>query len=69
MTKNVGSADRIVRILLAIVFGVLIFTGEVTGTFAIILGILGVVLLVTSVVSFCPLYFISKMSTLKDSSK
>jgi hypothetical protein len=69
MTKNVGSADRIVRVLLAIVFGLLIFTGNVTGTLAVILGILAVVLLGTSAVSFCPLYSIMKLSTSKDSPK
>ena len=65
MTKNVGTADRIIRTLLAIVFGILIFTGEVSGTLAIILGVLGVVLLGTSIVSFCPLYLVGKLSTLK----
>ena len=69
MTKNVGPADRIVRTLLAIVLGILIFTGEVTGTLAIVLGVLAVVLLATSVVSFCPLYFIGKLSTAKDGAR
>jgi hypothetical protein len=69
MTKNVGSADRIVRTLLAIVFGVLIFTGNVTGTLAIILGVLAVVLLATSAVSFCPLYLVGKISTGRDAGK
>lgn len=69
MTKNVGPADRIVRTLLAIVLGVLIFTGEVSGTLAIVLGVLAVVLLATSAVSFCPLYVVGKLSTLKDGGK
>lgn len=69
MTKNVGSADKIIRTLLAIVLGLLIFTGNVTGTFAIILGILAVILLGTSLVSFCPLYTIVKVSTAKDAPK
>ncbi len=69
MIKNVGSADRIVRTLLAIVFGILIFTGEVTGAFALVLGILAVVLLATSVIRFCPLYFIGKISTAKEQAK
>lgn len=69
MTKNVGSADKIVRTLLAIVFGILIFTGEVTGALAIVLGVLAVVLLATSAVSFCPLYLIGNMSTAKDGVK
>jgi hypothetical protein len=69
MKKNVGSADRIVRTLLAIVFGILIFTGEVTGTLAIVLGVLAVVLLATSIVSFCPLYLVGKLSTVRDAGK
>ncbi len=69
MTKNVGSADRIVRTLLAIVLGILVFTGEVTGTLAIVLGVLAVVLLATSTMSFCPLYAIGKMSTAKGGAK
>lgn len=69
MKSNVGSADRIVRTLLAIVFGILIFTGEVTGIVAIILGVLAVVLLATSVIKFCPLYYIGKISTAKEQTK
>ena len=69
MTKNVGPADRIVRTLLAMVFGVLIFTGQVTGTLAIVLGVLAVVLIATSAVSFCPLYTVGKISTAKGGEK
>lgn len=56
MKPNMGSADRIVRVLLAVVFSILYFTGTVTGTFGVVLLILGGVFLLTSVVSFCPLY-------------
>jgi hypothetical protein len=62
-----GSADKIIRVLLAIIFAILIFTGTVTGALAIILGIFGVVFLVTSFMSFCPLYLPIKFSTLKKS--
>jgi hypothetical protein len=65
MKKNMGTADRVTRILLAIVFGVLYFTNVVTGTFGIILLILGIVFLLTSVVSFCPLYLPLGLSTCK----
>jgi hypothetical protein len=67
MKKNMGSADKIIRVLLAIIFAILIFTGTVTGVLAIILGIFGVVFLVTSFMSFCPLYLPIKFSTLKKS--
>ena len=69
MTKNIGSADRIIRTLLAIVFGILILTGQVEGTLAIILGIIAVVLLLTSAVSVCPLYMLLKTSTAKQAAR
>ena len=56
MNKNMGSTDRIVRIIVAIAFGLLYFTNTVTGTFGIVLLVLGIVFLLTSIVSFCPLY-------------
>jgi len=56
MTKNMGKVDRILRVLLAIVVGVLYVTNVISGTLAIILGIFAVVFLATSAVSYCPLY-------------
>lgn len=56
MKKNMGIADRVIRIILAIVVAVLIYMGTLTGTAAIILGILAGVFLLTSLVGFCPLY-------------
>jgi hypothetical protein len=56
MKKNMGGADRIIRVLIAVAIGVLYFTNVITGTLAIILLILGAVFLLTSVVGFCPLY-------------
>ncbi len=63
MTKNMGTVDRIVRVALAIVIAILYFTGAISGTVAIILGILAVVFLATSFISFCPLYAPFKIST------
>ena len=65
MKKNMGSADKMIRIILAVVFSVLYFTGTVTGTLGIVLLVLGGVFLLTSVVSFCPLYTILGISTCK----
>lgn len=56
MKKNMGSADRIIRIILAVLFAVLFFGGFITGTFGLVLVILGGVFLLTSLFSFCPLY-------------
>ena len=63
LNKNMGTVDRIIRIALALVFMGLIVTGTVSGVLAIILGIVAAVFAVTSVVSFCPLYFLTKLST------
>lgn len=65
MKKNVGSPDRIVRILFAVVVAILYFTNVIAGTLAIILGLIGLVLLVTALVGTCPIYLALKMSTNK----
>lgn len=67
MKKNMGSTDKIVRVILAIVFGVLYFTNTVTGTLGIVLLVLGIVFLLTSFMSFCPLYLPFGISTCKTS--
>ena len=66
MTANMGNIDRIIRVALAIIFAVLYFSGTVTGTIGIILLVLGGIFLVTSLLSFCPLYLPFKFSTRKE---
>ena len=65
MKKNMGSTDKVIRIILAVVFSGLYFTGTVTGTPGIILLLLGGVFLFTSFLSFCPLYTILGINTCK----
>jgi hypothetical protein len=65
MTKNLGTADRIVRFVIALVVAILYFTNVITGVLAIILGVLAVVLLATAAVGFCPLYAPFNFSTAK----
>lgn len=65
MKKNMGNADKIIRTLIAAVIAVLYFTNVITGTLGIILLILAGVFLVTSFVSFCPLYAPFGISTCK----
>lgn len=60
-----GSTDRIIRVVLAVVVAILYFTNLISGTAAIILGILAIVFLLTSAVGFCPLYAPFKFSTKK----
>ena len=67
MKKNMGMADRIIRTLLAVIVAILYFTGQITGAAAIILGVFAVVFLLTSLMSFCPLYVPLKLSTTKKS--
>ena len=68
MKKNMGSADRILRVLVAAVISVLYFTGVISGTLGIVLLVLGGVFLLTSFVSFCPLYAPFGLSTCKTKS-
>ncbi len=63
MKKNMGTVDRIIRVAVAVVIGILYFTNQITGIAAIILGILAVVFLLTSAVSTCPLYLPLGLST------
>jgi hypothetical protein len=67
MKKNMGSTDRIIRVLVAVLLGVLISAGQIAGVTAIILGILAIIFLLTSAVGFCPLYVPLRRSTLKKS--
>ena len=63
MKANMGTIDRVIRVLLAAVFAYLYFSGTVAGTFGLILVILGGVFLLTSIVAFCPLYTLVGIST------
>ena len=65
MQKNMGTADRTIRALLAVAVGVLYFLNGNSGTLAIVLGVYAVVFLLTSFVSFCPAYLPFKLSTRK----
>ena len=65
MKKNIGTTDKTLRIVIAIIIGVLYFTNVISGTLAIILGVLAIVFIATSLISFCPLYLPFNMSTCK----
>jgi hypothetical protein len=65
MEKNMGTADRVIRILLTIVVAILYVMGSITGVAAIILGIFAFIFLVTSAIGFCPLYAPFKISTIR----
>lgn len=69
MKKNMGNADRIIRILIAVVIGILYFTGLISGTTALILLLLSVVFVLTGIIGFCPLYAPFRFSTIFKKSK
>lgn len=63
MKKNMGTLDRLLRILVALVIGYLWWTGVISGTLAAILAIVAIVFVLTSAISFCPLYRPFELST------
>ncbi|MFF5380834.1 YgaP family membrane protein [Pedobacter suwonensis] len=63
MRKNMGNLDKGLRIALAIGVGVLYYMGIISGTAAIILLVISVILIATSFMSFCPLYLPFGIST------
>lgn len=60
-----GAIDKVIRVLIAIVFSVLYFTGTVSGTLGYVLLALGAIFLLTSIISYCPLYAPFKINTCK----
>jgi hypothetical protein len=66
MKKNMGSADRVIRTLIALALGTLIFAHAVHGVLAIILGVVAVVFLLTSLMGHCPGYLPIGLSTRKE---
>ncbi|MGO4904154.1 YgaP family membrane protein [Flavobacterium sp. W20_MBD1_R3] len=65
MKKNMGSTDKIIRIAIAILIAILYFTNIISGTLALVLGAFAVIFIITSFVSFCPLYSPFGISTRK----
>tara|TARA_B100000809_G_scaffold251192_1_gene284437 strand:+ start:7787 stop:7996 length:210 start_codon:yes stop_codon:yes gene_type:complete len=65
MKKNIGTIDKIIRIIAALIISMVYITGTVTGILGFILLTIGGVLLVTAVVDFCPLYKILKFKGTK----
>ena len=65
MKKNMGTIDKVIRILVAVIFAVLYLTHVVSGTLGIILLVLAGIFVLTSLLSFCPLYLPFGISTRK----
>ena len=60
-----GTVDKTIRICVAAVVALLYFTGVISGTLAIVLMIIALIFIVTSLISFCPLYTLFGMNTCK----
>ncbi len=69
MKTNVGKTDKLIRLAVAVVLGVLYFTGTVTGVFAYVALAIGVIMLLTAVLGTCPLYSLFGMSSCPVSKK
>ncbi len=65
MKTNMGTADRIIRLIIAVIIAALYFGGQISGTVAIVLGIVAVAFLVTSLIGWCPVYLPFGISTRK----
>jgi len=65
MKPNMGTTDKIIRIAIAALLAVLYFTGVISGTLGIVLLVIAVVFVLTSLISFCPLYTLIGLNTSK----
>jgi hypothetical protein len=66
MKKNMGAADKIIRVILAALVAILYLTGILKGTLGVILLVIAVVFVVTSLIGFCPLYTLFGLNTGKE---
>lgn len=65
MKKNIGSIDKVIRILIAAVIVVLYFTKIISGTLGIILLIVAGIFVLTTIIDFCPIWAMLGISTKK----
>jgi hypothetical protein len=65
MKRNIGTIDKTIRILTAVVIAILYFTHQITGIGAIILSVFAIIFVLTSFISFCPLYALAGLSSAK----
>lgn len=63
MKKNMGTADKLIRLIVAAVLTFLFYNGTITGTLGIVVVVIAAVFALTSLVSFCPLYTLLGINT------
>lgn len=66
MKKNMGTIDRVLRVTVAVIIGILYLTGQISGLAGIVLGVIAVIFVATSLVSTCPLYVPLGITTRKE---
>jgi Na+(H+)/acetate symporter ActP len=64
MKANMGNIDRAIRVIIALLIGVFYLAGQISGTAALILGIVAIVLVFTSAIAFCPAYLPFGLTTM-----
>ncbi len=65
MTKNVGNTDKLIRFIIAVVLLLLVYTDRITGDKLFVALIIALVAAATSLMEYCPIYSIFKISTRK----
>lgn len=68
MKNNIGSVDKITRLSIAIIVGILYYMELINGTIGLILGIFAALLFITSFISFCPIYRVLEVNTCENNS-
>ena len=68
MKKNMGGADKLIRVMIALIIALLYFNEIITGTLGVILLVFAGVFVLTSLVSFCPFYPVFGINTCKTKS-
>jgi hypothetical protein len=63
MKKNMGTADRIIRVIIAAIVSVLYFTGIIEGTLGVVLLTLASIFVLTSMIGICPVYSVTGLNT------
>ena len=63
MPKNMGNLDRIVRLVVVLAIAIAYFMGQISGTLALVLGVVALMFLLTSLIGTCPAYLPFGLST------
>jgi hypothetical protein len=67
MKRNIGTYDRLLRLIIAVIITGLYVTNIISGTFGLVLLVIATAFTLTSFIGFCPLYFTLRISTHKTS--